>query len=62
MWKLGGKAGGSPVVGGAVGFEITVDPHKVTKAAGDVADAVGDAFDAVGDAAGSAKKAVSSWF
>ncbi|MEU1375745.1 hypothetical protein ABZ442_19065 [Streptomyces triculaminicus] len=62
VWKLGGKAGGSPVVGGAVGFEITVDPHKVTKAAGDVADAVGDAFDAVGDAAGSAKKAVSSWF
>ncbi|MFF3327556.1 hypothetical protein [Streptomyces sp. NPDC002889] len=62
VWKLGGKAGGSPALGGAVGLEITVDPDKVAKAAGDVADLVGDTADTVGDAAGSVKDAVTSWF
>lgn len=62
VWKLGGKAGGSPGLGGAVGLEITVDPDKVAKAAGDVADLVGDTADTVGDAAGSVKDTVTSWF
>ncbi|MEU3910885.1 hypothetical protein [Streptomyces sp. NPDC029721] len=47
-WKIGGDFGLSPIVGGKVGLEITVDPHKVTKAAGDAADALGDAAHAVG--------------
>ncbi|MFJ6753861.1 MULTISPECIES: hypothetical protein [unclassified Streptomyces] len=55
VYKIGGKAGASPFVGGALGLEITVDPAKVSKTAGDVADAVGDTAHAVGDAAGDFK-------
>ncbi|MDX3538988.1 hypothetical protein PV721_32570 [Streptomyces sp. MB09-01] len=55
VWKIGGKGGASPILGGAIGLEITVDPEKVVKTAGDVADAVGDTADAVGDAAGDFK-------
>ncbi|GGR94061.1 hypothetical protein Snoj_55210 [Streptomyces nojiriensis] len=55
VWKLGGKAGASPLLGGSIGLEITVDPEKVAKTAGDVADAVGDTAHAVGDAAGDLK-------
>ena len=62
VWKIGGKAGASPILGGALGVEITVDPDKVTKTAGDAAEAVGDGLDAVGDAAGSVKDTVGSWF
>lgn len=62
VYKLGGKAGASPILGGAIGLEITVDPHKVSKAAGDVADAVGDFADGVGDVAGSVKDNVTGWF
>ncbi|WP_406512284.1 hypothetical protein OG851_18100 [Streptomyces sp. NBC_00161] len=47
-YKIGGKAGLSPVFGGAVGLEITVNPGKVAKAAGDVADTVGDMAHEVG--------------
>ncbi|MEU3405923.1 hypothetical protein ABZ766_18560 [Streptomyces sp. NPDC006670] len=47
-WKIGGDFGVSPIVGGKVGLEITVDPHKVTKAAGDAAHALGDAAHEVG--------------
>ncbi|MCC2280611.1 hypothetical protein LKL35_35185 [Streptomyces sp. ET3-23] len=54
VWKLGGKAGASPRIGGAVGLEITVDPHKLGEAADEVADAVGDA-------AHSVKNTVRSW-
>ncbi|MGW3325394.1 hypothetical protein [Streptomyces virginiae] len=54
-YKLGGKAGASPLLGGSIGLEITVDPEKVVKSAGDVADAVGDTAHAVGDAAGDFK-------
>jgi hypothetical protein len=43
-WHIGAKAGASPMLGGAVGFEITVDPGKVTDTAGDAADALGDAI------------------
>ncbi|MFB6821673.1 hypothetical protein ACFCXA_08800 [Streptomyces virginiae] len=55
VYKLGGKAGASPLLGGSIGLEITVDPEKVAKTAGDVADAVGDTAHAVGDAAGDFK-------
>lgn len=43
-WKIGGDAGLSPILGGKVGLEITVDPHKVSDAIGDAADALGDLF------------------
>ncbi|WP_406086124.1 hypothetical protein [Streptomyces virginiae] len=46
VWKLGADAGASLPRGGALGFEITVDPDKVKEAAGAAADSVGDA---VGD-------------
>ncbi|MEU5078980.1 hypothetical protein ACH4ON_16280 [Streptomyces eurythermus] len=62
IYHLGGKAGASPVFGGAVGVEITVDPDKLTKTAGAAADALGDVADTVGDGLGSAKDAVTSWF
>ncbi len=55
LLKLGGKAGLSPGLGGSIGLEVTVDPEKVVKTAGDVADAVGDTAHAVGDAAGDLK-------
>ncbi|MFE1784794.1 hypothetical protein ACFW9F_19980 [Streptomyces sp. NPDC059506] len=45
-WRIGAKAGAAPGLGGAVGFEVTIDPGKV-------ADTVSDAADAVGDAIGS---------
>ncbi|WP_030328560.1 hypothetical protein [Streptomyces sp. NRRL B-1381] len=61
-YKIGGKAGLSPAMGGAVGLEITVDPGEFAHAAGDAARAVGDAVDAVVGAAGSAKKTVADWF
>ncbi|MGW7432366.1 hypothetical protein ACWGIN_22785 [Streptomyces sp. NPDC054861] len=51
-YKIGGKAGLSPAYGGAVGLEITVDPDKFSKAAGDAADFVGDTVDTVGDKTG----------
>ncbi|MFE3996519.1 hypothetical protein ACFXPW_33265 [Streptomyces goshikiensis] len=43
--KIGGKGGASPGYGLAVGAEITIDPAKVSKAAGDIADAVGEKVD-----------------
>ncbi|MCC9740333.1 hypothetical protein [Streptomyces sp. MNU89] len=47
LWAFSAKAGISPIVGGALGFEFTVDPGKVADTAGDAADAVGDMFDSV---------------
>jgi hypothetical protein len=61
-FHLGGKAGISPILGGSVGFEITVDPDKLSKTVGDAADAVGDAADAVGDGISSVKDSVTDWF
>ncbi|MDQ1007616.1 hypothetical protein QFZ82_002101 [Streptomyces sp. V4I23] len=52
VYKIGGKAGLSPGFGGAAGLEITFDPDKFSKAAGDAADLVGDTVDTVGDKAG----------
>ncbi|MGW1258678.1 hypothetical protein ACWD5Q_26720 [Streptomyces sp. NPDC002513] len=43
-WHWASKVGVSPVLGGAVGFEFTVDPGKIADTAGDVADAVGSLF------------------
>ncbi|MEV0412550.1 hypothetical protein AB0I68_17525 [Streptomyces sp. NPDC050448] len=54
-FHIGGKVGVALGLGGSVGAEFTVDPHKVGKA-------FGDAADAVGDAAGSVKDTVSGWF
>ncbi|MEV1019687.1 hypothetical protein [Streptomyces sp. NPDC050264] len=61
-FRLGGKAGASPILGGAVGVEVTVDPHKLSETAGDVAGAVGDGVEAIGDGAGSVKDTVTGWF
>ena len=61
-FHLGGKAGVSPILGGSVGFEFTVDPDKLSGTAGDAADAVGDAVDSVGDGIGSVKDSVTNWF
>ncbi|MFI5878129.1 hypothetical protein [Streptomyces sp. NPDC051554] len=52
-WKFETKVGLSPLLGGEVGFEFTVDPDKVSHTAGDLADAVGDGVSSVGDAVGS---------
>jgi hypothetical protein len=61
-FHLGGKAGVSPILGGSVGFEITVDPDKLSQTVGDAADAVGDAADAVGDGISSVKDGVTNLF
>ncbi|MEW2414289.1 hypothetical protein AB0953_11275 [Streptomyces sp. NPDC046866] len=61
-FHLGGKVGASPILGGSVGLEITVDPAKVSKAAGEVADGLGDAAHAVGDGASGAYHTVKGWF
>ncbi|MET9804479.1 hypothetical protein [Streptomyces sp. NPDC006368] len=65
VYKLGGKVGRSPALGGSVGLEFTVDPDKVSKSVGDAADAVGntvgDGVDTIGDAAGSVKDTVGGW-
>ncbi|MGW1589339.1 hypothetical protein [Streptomyces sp. NPDC002386] len=52
-WEFKTSVGLSPIVGGEVGFEFTVDPDKVTDTAGDLADAVGDGLSSAGDAIGS---------
>ncbi|WP_285535553.1 hypothetical protein [Streptomyces lavendulae] len=44
-WKVKGKGGLSPIFGGAVGLEITVDPGKIKKTAGEVAHEIGSWFD-----------------
>ncbi|MEV5548873.1 hypothetical protein AB0L35_22570 [Streptomyces sp. NPDC052309] len=61
-FHLGGKAGASPILGGAVGVEITVDPHKVGETLGDAVDVVGDAVDSVGDGFGYVKDGITSLF
>ncbi|MEU0177778.1 hypothetical protein ABZ178_31180 [Streptomyces massasporeus] len=43
VWRFAPKVGVSPALGGAVGFEVTVDPGKVADTATDAANAVGDA-------------------
>jgi hypothetical protein len=43
-WHVGAKAGVSPILGGGVGLEFTVDPGKVIDTVGDAAGAVGDAI------------------
>lgn len=47
-WHIGTKMGVAAGLGGAVGFELTVDPGKVSDTASDAADALGDAAGAVG--------------
>ncbi|WLW51823.1 hypothetical protein [Streptomyces sp. YU58] len=43
VWRFAPKVGVSPGLGGALGFEVTVDPGKVADTASDAANAVGDA-------------------
>ncbi len=57
VWRVGANAGASPLVGGKLGFEVTVDPAKVQETAGDAVSAIGD----LGDAAGDASKTISGW-
>ncbi|MFC8415322.1 hypothetical protein [Streptomyces coelicoflavus] len=61
-FHLGGKAGASPILGGSVGVEITVDPQKVTQTVGDAVEIVGDTVDLVGDGIESVKDGITSWF
>ncbi|MFF1910751.1 hypothetical protein ACFVYE_03685 [Streptomyces sp. NPDC058239] len=53
VWHFGPEVGISPALGGAVGFEFTVDPGKVVDTVGDAAGAVGDAASWVGGGIGS---------
>lgn len=53
-YHFGGKVGAALGLGGEVGFEFTVDPHKVADAANDAADAAGNIAHDVGKAAGEA--------
>jgi hypothetical protein len=41
-WHLGTKVGASPLLGGGLGFEFTLNPDKVGDTASGAADAVGD--------------------
>ena len=43
-FHIGAEVGASPILGGKVGMEFTVDPGKVADTAGDAADAVGDVW------------------
>ncbi|MDQ8705386.1 hypothetical protein RCO28_23230 [Streptomyces sp. LHD-70] len=52
-WHIGAKAGAAVLLGGELGFEVTVDPGKIADTASDAANAVGDAADWVGDGVGS---------
>lgn len=61
-FHVGTKLGLAVGLGGSVGAEFTVDPDKVSKAAGDAADALGEAADVAGDAAGYLKDGLSSLF
>ncbi|MFJ5261478.1 hypothetical protein ACIQAC_13535 [Streptomyces sp. NPDC088387] len=42
VWEFRPTLGVSPLLGGGLGFELTVDPGKVVDTVGDVANAVGD--------------------
>ncbi|GGO34787.1 hypothetical protein GCM10012286_04420 [Streptomyces lasiicapitis] len=57
-YHFGAKVGVSPIIGGAVGFEFTVDPDKVADAAGGAADALGDGVDAGKRFVGSVKDGI----
>ncbi|WP_330459542.1 hypothetical protein OIB37_23330 [Streptomyces sp. NBC_00820] len=52
VWRFKPTVGVSPILGGEVGFEFTVDPEKVAHTAGDLADAVGDGVSGIGHAIG----------
>ncbi|MGY0018019.1 hypothetical protein [Streptomyces sp. cg35] len=52
VWKFTSKVGASPIVGGGLGFEFTVDPGKVADTAGDLVGAIGDGASSLGHAIG----------
>ncbi|MDR7302620.1 putative T7SS-secreted protein [Haloactinomyces albus] len=49
-WHIGANAGVSPIVGGKLGFELTVDPDDVAQTATDAAQFVGNAAANTGEA------------
>lgn len=53
-YHFGAEAGVAVGLGGEVGWEFTVDPHKVSDAAHDAADAAGDVAHGIGSVAGKA--------
>ncbi|MFE9368439.1 hypothetical protein ACFYM2_01445 [Streptomyces sp. NPDC006711] len=62
VYRLDADAGASPIVGGSLGLEITVDPHKLSECAGDLADAVGDGTKVIGHGATSLRDTITGWF
>ncbi|MBA8822762.1 uncharacterized protein YukE [Saccharopolyspora lacisalsi] len=60
-WHIGANAGVSPIVGGKLGFELTVDPEDVAATASDAAQFVGDAGESVGEFASSSYDTVTGW-
>ncbi|SDZ52649.1 hypothetical protein SAMN05216215_10904 [Saccharopolyspora shandongensis] len=60
-WHVGANAGGAYGLGGKLGFELTVDPAKVTKTVTDAAETVGKIGEAAGDVYGDAQRTISGW-
>lgn len=60
-WHGGLSAGASPLVGGKLGVELTVDPAKVERTAHQASDAVGHLPSTMGQVAGSAEQKISEW-
>ncbi|SFT06259.1 putative T7SS-secreted protein [Saccharopolyspora flava] len=60
-WHVGANAGAAVGLGGHVGFELTVDPAKVSETVGDAAEIVGKAGDTFGSAADGAQRTISGW-
>lgn len=56
-WHVGANAGASLPLGGKVGFELTVDPSKVSKTFDEAAETV----EKVGAGAGAAQRTISGW-
>ncbi|MQY11536.1 hypothetical protein SRB5_16550 [Streptomyces sp. RB5] len=46
-WHIGAKVGISPGLGGALGFEVTVDPKEFTDTVGDIAGGVKNAWNSI---------------
>jgi uncharacterized protein YukE len=61
-FRFKAKAGASPLVGGALGMEITVDPGAVADTAKGAAGKLGDGVGKVGDGVGSVKDGITGLF
>lgn len=60
-WHFGANAGVSPIVGGEVGAELTIDPEKVSKTTHEASEAVGHMASTVENSTGSAGRTISGW-